>query len=265
MMNIQRFTRPAWLQGGIFLFTFYLSIAIVCASDQMREQQYADQIEETLVIGDAIRLEAGELSFLALYTEADSDTSNAAIILHGLGVHPNWADVIFPLRSGLAEHGWATLSLQMPIGPRDATFDDSLVLLPEAPPRIAAAIAYLHEQGYANIVLLAHSFGAQMAVYYLAQSGGSGITAFVSIGLAAAAAGDLNSSDLMKKISIPMLDVYGSEDFDNVLDTAAVRAETQSVNANYSQLKVAGADHFFSNHDDELLQQVQQWLEPFKR
>jgi pimeloyl-ACP methyl ester carboxylesterase len=248
----------------LLLFSL-LFISIAHASDQAREQEYASEIEESLVIGDAIRLEAGGQSFLALYTEADDDTKNAAIILHGLGVHPNWPDVIYPLRSGLAEHGWATLALQMPIGARDTSFDDALVLLPEAPPRIDAGIAYLREQGYTSIVLIAHSFGAQMATYYLANTDNPQVSALVSVGLTAAEVGTIKTADFLQKINIPMLDLYGSEDFDNVIATASARRQAQQANHQYRQQKVDGADHFFSSHDEVLQQIVQQWLEPFKQ
>jgi pimeloyl-ACP methyl ester carboxylesterase len=255
---------PRPLIPGVLLLFSLLFISIAHASDQAREQEYASEIEESLVIGDAIRLEAGGQSFLALYTEADDDTKNAAIILHGLGVHPNWPDVIYPLRSGLAEHGWATLALQMPIGARDTSFDDALVLLPEAPPRIDAGIAYLREQGYTSIVLIAHSFGAQMATYYLANTDNPQVSALVSVGLTAAEVGAIKTADFMQKITIPMLDLYGSEDFDNVIATAPVRQQAQQANNTYTQQKVDGADHFFSSQDEVLQQIVQQWLEPFK-
>jgi alpha/beta superfamily hydrolase len=86
----------------------------------------------------------------------------------------------------------------------------------------------------------------------------------VSVGLTAAAVGDTKTADFMQKITIPMLDIYGSADFDNVIATAPARAQAQQANAQYSQLKVDGADHFFSSHDEVLQQIVQQWLEPFK-
>jgi alpha/beta superfamily hydrolase len=238
---------------------------LLYASDQAREREYAQQIEDSLVIGDSVELQADGQPFLAIYTEADTDTANAAIVMHGRDVHPNWADVVFPLRSGLAENGWATLSLQMPIGPRDGSFSDSVEMLPQAVPRIAAGIGYLQEQGYTNIVLVAHSFGAQMGTYYLAHGADDGVSAFVSVGLAAAEVGLMKTADFMEKITLPMLDLYGSEDFDNVLSTAWVRAGAQKSNEAYTQFEVEGADHFFSNHDEVLLDTVVQWLQSYKK
>jgi alpha/beta superfamily hydrolase len=62
-----------------------------------------------------------------------------------------------------------------------------------------------------------------------------------------------------------MLDLYGSEDFDNVIATAPARQQAQQANHQYRQQKVDGADHFFSSHDEVLQQIVQQWLKPFKQ
>lgn len=248
----------------IISLLFLFSVINSYASDQVREQKYAEQINEMLVVGEAIELEVEGQTFLALYTEPETDSKNAAIIMHGRDVHPNWADVVFPLRSSLPEYNWGTLSVQMPVSPPESSFDVSLAMLPEAPPRIDAAVAYLQQQGFDNIVLIAHSFGAQMGTYYLAHSDQPKVSAFISVGLAAAEVGIMKTTEFMEKINIPMLDLYGSEDFPNVVSTAWVRAGVQGDNNAYQQIKVEGADHFFSNHDTELVEQVMQWLQALK-
>lgn len=86
------------------------------ASDRAKEQRWADQIVDFLVVGEAVRLQTGEERFLGLFTEAATEpVKGAVIVIHGVGVHPDWQDVVAPLRTGLPEHGWATLSIQMPI------------------------------------------------------------------------------------------------------------------------------------------------------
>ncbi len=37
------------------------------------------------------------------------------LLAHGIGIHPNWEQVIQPLRVALSEQGWNTLSIQMPV------------------------------------------------------------------------------------------------------------------------------------------------------
>jgi hypothetical protein len=53
------------------------------------------------------------------------------IVVHGLGVHPDFG-MVGGLRTRLADAGYATLSVQMPVLPAGATRDDYAVTLPVA-------------------------------------------------------------------------------------------------------------------------------------
>ena len=84
------------------------------APDYAREKRWADEITPGLVVGDAIYIaQKSGHKFLAIYTEAKPARA-AVIVVHGLGVHPDWG-LIGALRSGLADQGYATLSVQMPV------------------------------------------------------------------------------------------------------------------------------------------------------
>jgi len=79
-----------------------------------REKRWAEQVVPTLFSGEAVWLEAPRTEkFLGIYTEA-KDAKGAIILAHGLGVHPDYG-VIGELRARLAEAGYTTLSVQMPI------------------------------------------------------------------------------------------------------------------------------------------------------
>ena len=102
----------------VIAFAALLTILSVpsLASDTAKEKRWADQIVDTLMEGEAVWLQAGQTKFLGIYTEsATKPAKGAVIVLHGIGAHPDWTDVVHPLRVGLTEHGWTTLSLQMPI------------------------------------------------------------------------------------------------------------------------------------------------------
>ena len=57
--------------------------------------------------------------------------AGGVVVVHGLGVHPDWG-LIGGLRSGLADAGYVTLSVQMPVLAATATRDDYAPTLPEA-------------------------------------------------------------------------------------------------------------------------------------
>lgn len=246
------------LIGLVLLFSFTVN-----AANLAREQRIRDQIEDAILTGDPIDLTAENHTFLAIHTEADaSNRKGAAIVLHGMGAHPNWVDVVQPLRTELPELGWETLSIQLPVAAAEASHDDSAALIPESFPRIDAAIAYLKQLGFEKIVLIAHSLGARMGVEYLAAKNPKDISAFVAVGVSAGK--DMNQGTLaaIQKVQIPMLDIYGSQDLDNVIKSKKARklAAGKAGNSDYRQVEVSGANHFFHGLDETLIKRVSAWL-----
>ena len=85
-------------------------------SDVAKEQRWADQIVDQLIDGEEVWLKVGKHKFLGIYTPAEASAPLGTVVLvHGTGAHPDWPQVIQPLRSGLAESGWQSLSIQMPL------------------------------------------------------------------------------------------------------------------------------------------------------
>ena len=248
----------------IYLIGLAVLGGVAQASDLVREQRITEEIEESILVGEPIRLQAGDIEFLAIHTEAETPTTKGAVILlHGRGAHPNWVDVIQPLRSELPDNGWETLSLQMPVASVEAPDQIWRDLIPEAFPRIKAGIEFLKQRKKTDITLLGHSLGARMGTEFLAVEKPKEIRRFVSVGLSAnrkqPKSGTLGA---LQKISIPLLDIYGSRDISPVLDSARARsvAARKAENSNYRQIEVAGADHFFTGLDDTLLMRVRAWL-----
>jgi pimeloyl-ACP methyl ester carboxylesterase len=238
-------------------FTFSVN-----ASDLAKEKRWADSIEDTLMDGEIIWLNDGKNEFLSIMTEAEEDQQRAAIIMHGTGIHPDWKQVISPLRIGLTDHGWHTLSIQMPILPNDAEYPEYAPLYEEVAPRIEAAIKQLKADGINKIVLIGHSQGSAMATYYLSKNKAN-VLGFVGIGMP-----DLHDdvrmmpSESLKKITTPVLDIYASDDLKSVLDNSEKRmaAAEKAGNQRYGQLVIKNAGHFFEDKDDELIRWVADWM-----
>ena len=64
-----------------------------------------------------------------------------------------------------------------------------------------------------------------------------------------------------ERLRLPVLDLHGSGDLPAVLARAARRAETLRAIAGSSQVQVSGADHFFHDHERELVQWVRRFLD----
>jgi pimeloyl-ACP methyl ester carboxylesterase len=232
-------------------------------SDTAKESRWAEQVVDGLLDGEALwMIDDSGHEFLGVLTKGDRSSGRAVVLLHGIGVHPNWPDVIYPLRVGLLGQNITTLSLQMPILENGADPREYALLIPEVPGRINAALDYLDDEGYRNVTLVAHSLGASMAVYYLSHSDSSAVTSLVVIGMGPGINGAENI-DALKQVKVSVLDLYGSEDLEHVLDSVERRAAAGSKGSapKYQQVKVPAADHFFQGHEDALVQQVVEWLE----
>ncbi len=246
------------------LVALLLIPALVAGADLAREKRIAEQIEDAILDGETLYLPDGDHQFLGIYTRTErSPARGAAIIVHGLGANPDWVDVVQPLRIGLPEYGWDTLSIQVPVAREGATPREQEDIVPEAMPRIDAAMDYLQQRDILNVVLVAHSHGARMAAHYLANKPGAKIQAFVAIGMSADAA-DQTSGNLeaLQRIQVPVLDIYGELDLPQVRDTARQRrlAAQDGGSTRFRQSQIPGADHFFANHSELLLTHVRGWM-----
>ena len=222
-------------------------------ADYAREQRWADEIVPAIVVGDAVRLELKSgRKFLAVWTPNPA-AKTGVVVVHGLGVHPDWG-LNNHLRTALAEQGYATLSVQMPVLAAEAKAEQYSALFPEAAERLAAAVSFLRGKELKKVAIVSHSMGARMTNYFLNAAGGPAIDAWVAIGIP----GEFTAPHSFKA---PVLDLYGEKDFIVVLGGAEKRAAAISKVRGSGQVQVAGADHFFAGMESELVRQVRLFLD----
>ena len=218
------------------------------AQDYEREKRWADEILKTLMVGNAQWLEQKNgHRFLALYTEARSNPSaarGAVIVAHGRGWSPDF-ELYGTLRTRLADQGYATLSIQLPVLPSTAILGLYVPLYPDARERFQLAVDFLKAKGYRNIAIVSHSLGATMANQYLIRTEDSSVGAWVFIGI-------LQGLEEMYRIKIPVLDVFGSNDWTVTMWGADERKKQILLNPGSGQIMVPNAKHFFEDREDEL-------------
>ncbi len=245
------------------IVSYLLLVCVMCpvmASDLAKEKRWADQIVDSILDGEAYWLKTDGHEFLSIYTEAEEASKKGMIVVHGTGIHPNWDQVVKPVRVEMTANGWNTLSIQMPILPNEAEYAEYVPLYPEIAPRVQAAEDFLLEQGMTKLVIVAHSQGATMSSYYLANHKHR-IDALVAVGMGATQTqSHVNSAGSLKKINIPVLDLYGDDDLPGVLETAELRQSSSQHNKAYSQQVIKGAEHFFDDKNEELIEAINHWL-----
>lgn len=233
------------------------------ASNLEREQRLANQIQDAIFDGEPLYLNVDGHDFLSIFMQPDDAPKGGVIVLHGRGFHPDWEDVAHPVRVGLTEQGWATLSVQMPVLEKVAKYYEYEPIFPEAVPRIDAAIAFLNEQGIENIVLLAHSCGAHMAMQWVRERGDANISAYVGVGMGATDYKQpMRAPFPLADMSVPVLDIYGADDYPAVHRLAPQRLSMikQAGHAQSTQQVIPDANHYFTGRGDALTEAVAEWL-----
>ena len=260
-------SRSAEAFAFVCAFVCAFACTAAAAQDHEREARWAEQTLQGLVVGDAVWLQQRDgHRFLALYTRA-AQARGAVIIAHGRGWSPDH-ELYGALRTKLAEAGYSTLSIQMPVLPGTAKVGDYLPTFPDASERFALATAWLRGQGFRKLAIVSHSLGATMANYYLIHpDSGTGtdsasagnpdrpkVDAWVFISI-------INGLEDMFRIHVPVLDVFGSNDWDVTRVGAGERLKQLSANPGSEQVVVQGAEHFFEAHQDQLTKLIAAFLD----
>lgn len=243
--------------GGLFrlfaaLVTMLASLP-VGAQDYEREARWATDTLATLIQGEAVRIaQKNGHRFLALYTPAKTPRG-AAIVAHGRGWGPD-VDLYGELRGRLAEAGWSTLSIQLPVLPGTAKIADYRDIFPDSRERFAAAIDWLRERQHARVAIVSHSLGATMANDYLIRNADGKVGAWVFISI-------LNGLEDMFRIQIPVLDIYAEHDWDVIITGADERARQIARVPGSQQFMLRGAQHFFEGRREELATLIVRFLD----
>jgi hypothetical protein len=237
------------------------------SSDFERERRLGEEMVLNLFDGEAVTLNDGERDFLAAYIEAP-DPRGIVVLLHGRGFHPDWPEVVGPVRVLIAEAGWSTLSLQMPVLEPEAKYYDYVEIFPESDRRIDAGIRYAREQVDGPVVIFAHSCGAHMVMHWFDESSNGSIDGLVVAGMGATDYGqDLVEPFPLDQIHVPMLDVLGTREYERVLAMAPGRQQTLAGEGHphSGQVFVKDADHYFKGKNAELARVVIEWLDQLPR
>ncbi len=192
----------------------------------------------------------------------DGKTSKVAVILaHGQGLGPD-ANVVGPLRRAIHETlGYHTLSLSMPTLSGNQSpdmFEAYESTFPDAYARIQAGIDFLKkDKGVEKVFLMGHSMGGRMTSAFLASHPDAPIAGFIGVGLLAGGKEPLNTNLNLRKIKIPVIDVYAEND----RDAKAAEFRKPLVSNRFLQVPVPGATHDYKGYEKVVADAVNRWLQ----
>lgn len=211
------------------------------------------------------------LALLALATSAgaqmpkgeylDGKGSRVAVVLaHGQGLDPD-AFVVGPLRRAIhAELGFHTLSLSMPTLPGARSperFEEYASTFPEAYARIQAAIDFLRrDKGVERVYLMGHSMGGRMVSGFLANTPDAPVAGLIGVGLLAGGKEPLNTNLNLRKVRVPVIDIYAEND----RDAKAAQFRRPLVSDRFVQVPVPGATHDYRGYEKVVADAVNGWL-----
>ena len=237
-------------------FLLALLASAAAAQDYEREKRWAAEIVPNIVVGEPVQIPLGSRTFLGIYTKANP-SKPAILLVHGVGVHPDHG-VIGVLRTSLADLGYTTLSLQMPVQKAEAQLNDYYpAVFPEAVERIGAGARWLKEKGAGKIVLLSHSMGSWMSNVYYEKTQAPPFAAWVCMGLTGGFGG-------MGNVKVPVLDLYGENDLPPVLRADWRRRFTLGSLPGSRQVVIAGADHHYLGREEQLTAAIDAFLGQLK-
>jgi hypothetical protein len=239
--------------------------ARLAATDNSHEQAQAAALVGRAGPGQVIWFAGDGANYPGIYHQHLIEPAQGAVlILHGMGQHPDWPEVVAPLRLNLPVGGWATLAIQLPVLEPGAALSGYGMTINRAVTRIGAAVSYLQDSDFRNVVIIGYGFGAVAGAAYLADSG-STARAFVGISMQNFdfLQPRLDLDALLARIGVPVLDLYGSRNHGDVLRQAAARRlEAERANRRqYQQIMIAGAELSYTGHEEDMIRAIRHWLD----
>jgi len=235
------------------------------------EARFTHELKKQITIGEFLELKQGDDIFLSIYVQARTPQSRGGIVLvHNLGAHADWPEAIAPLRAELPKYGWNTLSIQLPLLPNTPHNADYEALFADGAQRIKIALDYYNTKGIYNVLIIGQGMGATIAMDYIAKQKGktkNSVTGFIGLSMHnnSYVAGSVEPASLLKDIEIPILEVYGSLDIDQVVNGVSERknvAKKLGIN-NYIQIKLIGADHRYTGIENTLVKRIRSWIDRY--
>ena len=246
----------------LILFLIYSTLlnSEVIQPDFLREKKISDQVLSEIFFGDLkyIAYNSSKFSVLEISNE---NIKKGILFLHGRGLNPNETNLAYPLRISLSEFGFNTYSIQLPVLKKGKTYNDYLKIFYDSTERIKRSLDYIAEYND-EIVIIAHSCGVHMLMNFLDKNKLEKVSKIILIGSDAIDKGQkLINEYPYSKINVPVMDIYGENDFDLVKKKARKRYKLiKEISDKSEQHMIINSDHYHTDNSDAVIEVLKKWL-----
>lgn len=241
------------------------------------EEAVVDRLKADVAATELVELDVAGKKVLALQRkETRGQAEGGLILLHDVGAHADWEEVIGTLRRELNQYGWTTLAVQLPVPAVGTQASAYGPLIEQCQQRTSAALKHIKGQGLRNVVILGHGLGGRCATSFAASQKDPALRGLILVGMEAYTTLDppQDSTALLAQVRVPIYDLYGYGDSNEVHRAGTERlalgrrlnrqhAEEEAryrEHPFYRQFVQDGADHFFSAQQALLVKRVYGWL-----
>lgn len=245
------------------LISLTLFTTPLAAADLDDERAVAEQIAARVSPEEVVKLDVSGIPFQGLYRDnVQKQRRGAVILLHGRKSNQDAAELIYPLRAELPQHGWVSLSISLPLAETNAEIENFSSLLPESVGRLRSAVNYIKQKEISEIALIAHDSGAWVALSYLTQQPDSTVKAAVLIDPAPIKG--LSSfpvkPDKLSTLTIPLLELLSRREGQPPSDEARERKTALKDTPSYRQVFIEMPNDRWKDMEDYLIQRIYGWL-----
>ena len=248
------------------IITFFLIIPFIvhCTHiyipDKSRESMIYEQSLSEIFDGKHLYIDYkfGKYSMLEVYNE---DHNTAVLFLHGRGLSPNEQNLAYPVRVTLSNL-YNTYSLQLPVLKKQSTYSEYTKIFYDSDERILSALEHIYKKNN-KVIIIAHSCGVHMLMSFIQNKNlTNNISSLVLIGSGAVDKGEkLIHKYPYGKINVPILDLFGENDFNLVLNNANERKQLiKQTSAKSQQIKIKSSDHYHTDNSEKVITFVKKWL-----
>ncbi len=225
------------------------------------------QFSQAMTLYDHLAVEKMSITYgsnttTSLYFEQKTAKHHGIVILlHDLGLHADWPDVIRPISNSLPEHGWSVSSVHLAEERLvKLSADEKEKQTQQIAELLRATINALGNKNPGKIVVAAQGQVAYLVAEYLSKQSAPSIAGLISINSQPLIDKDnpQNLNQLFSALKLPTLDIFGNERNEH-LENARDMAKSKNAK-HYRMIQIIGANDLFSNHHDELIKRIRGWL-----